>query len=77
MSFKRAMIGGLIAGGTVLLAATLLFDLMAMLLLGLVMLPYDPIRAQWMRVFVMSPIGLLGGGAAAFFGLWLNGKATA
>ena len=77
MSFKRAMIGGLIAGGTVLLAATLLFDLMAMLLLGLVMLPYDPIRAQWMRVFVMSPIGLLGGGATAFFGLWLNGKATA
>ena len=77
MSFKRALIGGLIAWGIVLLAATLLFDLMAMLLLGLVMLPYDPVRAQWMRVFVMSPIGLLMGGLAASIGLWLNGKFTA
>jgi hypothetical protein len=75
MSFgKKALVIGLLGTGSVILTATLLFDLLAMLLLGIVMLLYDPIRAQWMRLFVMSPICILLGGMATSMGLWLNSK---
>ena len=75
MSFgRKALVIGLLGTGSVILTATLLFDLLAMILLGIVMLPYDPVRADWMRMFTMSPIGILVGAAAASIGLWLNRK---
>jgi hypothetical protein len=71
---RKALVIGLLGTGSVILTATLLFDLLAMILLGIVMLPYDPVRTDWMRMFTMSPIGILVGGAAASIGLWLNRK---
>ena len=75
MSFgRKALAIGLLGTGSVILTATLLFDVLATLVLGMVMLPYDPVRAQWMRMLMMSPIGIILGGVAASVGLWLSRK---